>query len=120
MLNATRVQMDALRSPSLGAPGHVTAILRPKIGKKWTGLNQYITVSTDVAGKRFVVFEHTINHLSSGGVSLFHLAYHFSFSSFFIFPRRYTFKQLSAQTSNFERLWITGRTGSGLKSGVPL
>ena len=65
---------------SLGAPGHVTKLLQDK---KLTNLNQYILVITDIDEKCFVVFEHTINHLSFGYVRLFQLEYYFSCFGFF-------------------------------------
>ena len=34
------------------------------MGKKLTNLNRYISTITDIDEKWFVVFEHTINHLS--------------------------------------------------------
>ena len=43
--------METLRSSSLGMLGHDTALKRPKIGKKWTGLNRYISLSTDIVEK---------------------------------------------------------------------
>ena len=52
--------------------------------KKWTNLNQYISVSTDIDEERFVGFEYTIDHLSSGYVYLHQLEYYF-FLFFFLF-----------------------------------
>ena len=43
---------------------------RPKMGKKLTSLNRYISVITDIDEKWFVIFEHTINHLSFGYIHL--------------------------------------------------
>ena len=69
-----------------GAPGHVTKILQAKMGKKLTSLNQYISVISDIDEKRFVVFEHTINHLSFDYDCLPQLENHFScFAFFFLF-----------------------------------
>ena len=57
---------------------------RPKMGKKLTNLNRYISVITDIDKKWFVIFEHTINHLSLGYVRLPQLEHYFScFVSFF-------------------------------------
>ena len=38
--------------------------------KKWSNLNQHISVSTNIDEKRFVVFKHIINNLSYGYVHL--------------------------------------------------
>ena len=64
------VPMNAVCKPSLGAPGHVIKILRAENGQKLTNLNRYISVITYLDEKWFVVFEHTINHLSFGYVCL--------------------------------------------------
>ena len=40
------------------------------MGKKLTNLNRYISVVTNIDEKWFVVFEHTMNHLSFGYVHL--------------------------------------------------
>ena len=91
-------------------------------GKKWTILNRYISVITNIDEKyEFVVFEHTINCLSFGYVYLPQLEYHF-FSFFFFFLillRLSTFKPLNALYSKFERLKISGRISARLKLGVP-
>ena len=68
--------IKALCEPSLGAPSHVTGILQ---AKKWTNLNQYISVSTNINEEWFVIFEHTINHLFLGYVYLPQREYNFSF-----------------------------------------
>ena len=44
--------------------------VRPKIRKKWTGLTRFISINTNIDEKRFVAFEHTINHHSSGYIGL--------------------------------------------------
>ena len=65
--------MVAVRGLTLikfGAPGNVTAILEAENWQKWTDLNRHISVSIDIDETRFVVFEHIINHLSSGYGSL--------------------------------------------------
>ena len=41
----------------LGAPGHMTKFYRPKVGRKWTILNRYISVITDIDKNRFVIFK---------------------------------------------------------------
>ena len=71
------VLMNALRKPSLGAPGHGPKFYRPKMGNKLTNLNRYISVITDIGEKWFVVFEHTINHLSFGYACLPQFEYYF-------------------------------------------
>ena len=60
--------MNALCKSSLGAPGHVTKILRATNGRKLTNLNRYISIITDIDEKSFVIFEHTINQPSFGYV----------------------------------------------------
>ena len=56
------------------------------MGKKLTNLNQYISVITGIAKKRFVIFEHTIKQRSLGYVRLPQFAYNFfCFASFFFF-----------------------------------
>ena len=77
--------MNALCKPSLGAPGHVTKVLKVENRQKLSKLNRYILVVTSIDEKRFVVFEHTINHLSYGYVCLPQLEYFFScFAPFFL------------------------------------
>ena len=96
-------------------------------GQKWTILNRYISVITDIGEKWFVIFEHTINWISFSYVHLPQLEYYFSFfflfSYFFFFfnilLRLSTFKPLNALYSKFERLKISGRTSARLKLGVP-
>ena len=57
----------------------------PKVGKKLKNLNQYISAVINIDEKRFMIFEHTINHLSFGYVRLSQLEYYFScFASFFL------------------------------------
>ena len=56
------------------------------MGKKLTNLNRYISVATDIDEKWFVVFDHTINHLSFGYGRLPQFEYYFSsFAPFFTF-----------------------------------
>ena len=45
------VFMHALCKPSLEAPSHVTKIVQAKSGRKWTILNRYISVITDIDEK---------------------------------------------------------------------
>ena len=56
--------MNALRKPSLGAPGHVSKSLLAENGQKVYECDRYISVITDIDEKWFVDFEHIINHLS--------------------------------------------------------
>ena len=60
--------MSALCGTSLGALGHVNTISEVENRQKWTNLNRYISKSTDIDEKRFVVFEHTIDQLFYGYV----------------------------------------------------
>ena len=97
------VLINALCEPSLGVPGHVIEILRLKMGKKLTSLNQLFSVITDIDEKYFMIFEHTINQFSFGYVRLPPLKYFFLvlflFSYFFIFlflPMLSTFQPLNA------------------------
>ena len=53
-----------------GARSRDQKFYKPKIGKNLTNLDLYISVITDIDAKWFVVFEHTINHLSFGDVHL--------------------------------------------------
>ena len=95
------------------------------MGKMLTNLNRYISIVTDIDEKSFVVFEHTINHLSFGYVRFSQLEYYFScFASFclliFLFLLRLsTFKPLNSLYSKFERLKISGRTFVREKLGTP-
>ena len=41
----------------LGAPGHMTKFYRPKVGRKWTILNRYILVITDIDKNWFMIFK---------------------------------------------------------------
>ena len=50
---------------SLGGPGRMTVISEVE---KRRNLNRYILVRTDIGEKRFVVFEHAIEHLFLGCV----------------------------------------------------
>ena len=59
--------------------------LQAENGQKLTNLNQYILIITNINKKLFVIFEHTINHLSFGYVRLSQFEYYFScFVSFFL------------------------------------
>ena len=96
-----------------------------KLTKTLTSLNRYFSVIFDIEEKWFVIFEHTINHLSFGYVCLPQLENYFSWFAFFsyffflfLLPLS-IFKPLNAQYSKFERLKILGRTSVGLKSVVP-
>ena len=46
--------------PSLGVAQ--SQFNKPTIGKKWTILNRYISVTTDIDEKKFFGFEHTTYH----------------------------------------------------------
>ena len=92
---------------------------RPKMGKKLTSLNRYISVITDIDEKYVVVFEHNINHLSFGYVGLSQLENYFSCFAFFLLTFFFFFsyfsvavyfysKPLNALYSKFERLKILG------------
>ena len=82
------------------------------MSKKLTNLNRHILVITNIDEKWFVIFAHTINHLSFDYVRLPQLENHFSclasFSFFFFFfsflflLRLFTFKPLNELYSNFE------------------
>ena len=94
-------------------------------GQKWAKVGEFepISITTDIDEKWFVIFEHTIYHLS---LVMFiranlHTVLFFVFSNFFFLflPKLSTCKPLNAQYSNFERLKISGRTSVRLKSGVP-
>ena len=75
-----------------------------KLGKNSTNLNRYISVGINIDEKRFVIFEHTINHLSYPNLDTF-FSFLFFLRCFFLFlPELSTFKSLIAQYSNFERL----------------
>ena len=59
--------------------------LQAENGQKLTNMNQYILIITNINKKWFVIFEHTINHLSFGYVRLPQPEYYFScFVSFFL------------------------------------
>ena len=76
--------INSVCKPSLGEPGNVTKILQAKMGKKLTSLNRYILVITDIDEKWFVIFEHTINHLSFGYARLPQLENFFFLFCFFL------------------------------------
>ena len=89
MLYANKVWVRPVMRPN---------VYRRKMGKSFTNLNRYISVITNVDEKLFVIFEHTINHLSLGYVHLSQLEHYFSrfvsffdcfYSTFFIFIPRY-------------------------------
>ena len=101
-----------------GCPVRRPKVYRPKMGKKLANLNRLIWVIIDIDEKRFVVFEHTIDHLAFGYVRLtqqknqfFCFAFFFltCFIFLFLLPLS-TFKPLHALHSNFERLKISRRT----------
>ena len=91
------VLMNALCKPSLGVPGHVTKILLAENGQKVDEFEPitYILVITDIDEKWFVIFEHTINHLSFGYVvysnlnTIFLVLHFFSYFLFSFFFCRY-------------------------------
>ena len=91
-------------------------------------MKRYISVITDIGEKWFVIFEHTINHLSLGYVCLPKLEYYFSsfFSFFLLFGLFFiillqlsTFKLPNALYSKFKRLKISERASARLTLGVP-
>ena len=98
------------------------------MGRKWTILNRYISVITDIDEKWFVIFEHTINCFSFGYVRLPQLEYYFS-SFFFLFSYFFFLFYYSSPAIYFEaakrtvfkvwRLKISGGTSARLKLGVP-
>ena len=105
----------------------MTKILQAENGQKVDGLNRYISVITGIDEKWFVVFEHTINHLSFGYVRLPQFENYFScFASLFLLLFSFlvfllslsTFKPLNSLYSKFERLKISGSTSVRQKSGV--
>ena len=61
ILNANRVW---------GRPVTWPEFYRQQMGKKSTSLKWYISITTNIDEKWFVVFEHTINHLTFGYVRL--------------------------------------------------
>ena len=86
----------------------------PKIVKKWSNMNQYISVSTDIDEKQFVVFEHITIHLSYSYVHLPRLTwilFFFFFSGFL--SNLSTLKPLNAQNSHFEPLCRRCQEGQG-------
>ena len=54
------------------------------MGKKLTNLNQYIVVVVDIDEKWFVIFQHTINHLSFDYVRLPQSDFFFFYPTFFL------------------------------------
>ena len=92
------------------------------MGKKWTILNRNISANTDIDGKRFVIFERTINCRSFGYVRLPQLNTIFIFFllvfPFFFLLRLSTFTPLNSLYSKFERLKMLERISVGLKLGV--
>ena len=84
--------MKASRASGLEVPGYITGILQAENRKKWTNLNQYISINTDIDEKWFVIFKHTFNHLSFGYAHLAQLEYYFSlFLSFFLLHYHFFF-----------------------------
>ena len=73
-------------------------LYKPKIGKKRTNLNRYISVSTNTYEKWFVNIGYTINHLSFGYVHLPQPGYYFFFVFSNLFSSR-AFKPLNPQYS---------------------
>ena len=66
-------------------PGHVTKILQSENGQKVDEFEPIYLGSYNTDEKWFVVFEHTINHLSFVCVCLPQLGYYFTcFSPFFL------------------------------------
>ena len=55
-----RLRTTALRKPSLGRPVTLPEFYRPKMCRKWTTLNRYISVITDSDEKLFAIFERTL------------------------------------------------------------
>ena len=53
--------------------------LQAENGQKLTNMNQYILIIANINKKWFVIFEHTINHLSFGYVRLPQPEYYFFF-----------------------------------------
>ena len=73
-----------------GRPVTWPKFYKPKMDKKLTNLNRYISVITNIDKQWFAVFEHTINRLSFGCVRLPQLTTIFfglrlSFTFFFLF-----------------------------------
>ena len=105
---------NGLCKPSLEIYINIIKFYTPKMGKKLTSSNRYISIITDIDDKWFVVFEHTINHLSFGYVCLPQLEqYFFCFASFFLL----FFSSLNALYKKFERLKISGSTSVQLNQG---
>ena len=123
-LDTMCVLVNALCKPSFGAPVTWPKFYRPKVGRKWTILNRYISVITDIDEKWSVIFEHTINWLSFGYVHLPQPDYYFSsffllfFFFFIILLRLSTFKPLNALYSKFEQLKISVRNSAQVKLRV--
>ena len=95
---------------------------KPKMGKKLTNLNRYISVITDIDEKWFLgLLSTTFLLLCLFTPTL--IAYYFLFFIFFQFvffllPLS-TFKSRNALHSKFEWLKISGKTFVRQKSGVP-
>ena len=51
--------IETLYVTILGTLGHVTAVMETKFGRKWSNLNRYISVNTDVDKNTLAVLEHT-------------------------------------------------------------
>ena len=93
---------------------HVTAILENQIWQKlYTNLDRYISISTDIDEKRFVVFEHAIGPPFFVYVHSFRLGNCFSFFAFLLFSLflsfllffflHLTFKQRNSERPNCDR-----------------
>ena len=80
------VLINALCKPSLGVPGQLTKILLAENGQKVNEFEPIHLRNYRYWKKWFVIFEHTINHLSFDYARLPQLEYYFScFVSFFLF-----------------------------------
>ena len=74
---------ECFMQTELGAPGYVTKMLQAESGQKVDKFKPINLVITDIDEKWFVIFEHTISHLSLGHVRLPQLEYDFLFCIFF-------------------------------------
>ena len=60
--------MEAACAPSLGALSYVMAISEAENRQKWSVLNQYISVTTNIDEKSLCFFEHTTYDLYYGHI----------------------------------------------------
>ena len=67
------MQIETVCAPSLEAPSHVIAISEAKNQQKWTILNRYISVTTNIKEKNFVFFERITYDLYHGDIHSFRL-----------------------------------------------